>query len=63
MKLLECSRFRSLRQELVLCQKNVEFSLKLSDRVYILEKAEVRYEGRVEEFMKNEEVHRTYLTV
>ena len=48
---------------ILLSEQNTEFSLKLSDRVYILEKGEVRYEGRVEEFMKDEEVHRTYLTV
>ena len=48
---------------ILLSEQNTEFSLKLSDRVYILEKGEVRYEGKVEEFMKDEEVHRTYLTV
>jgi len=37
--------------------------LVLSDRVTILEKGEVRFDGSVEEFMKDEETCRAFLTV
>lgn len=60
------SQITKLKKEgmtIVLSEQNTEFSLKLSDRVYILEKGKVRYEGRTEEFMKDEEVQRAYLTV
>jgi len=42
---------------------NSEFSLGLSDGIYILEKGEVRFEGTVEEFMKDEETCRAYLYI
>jgi len=60
------SQITKLKKEgmtIVLSEQNTEFSLKLSDRVYILEKGKVQYEGRTEEFMKDEEVQRAYLTV
>jgi branched-chain amino acid transport system ATP-binding protein len=53
-----------LRQEgvtILLCEQNARFSMDLSDRVYILEKGEVRYQGSVSDFKKDEEVYKTYL--
>jgi branched-chain amino acid transport system ATP-binding protein len=55
-----------LKQEgmtILLSEQNAEFSLGLSDRVYILEKGEVRFDGTVDDFMKDEETCRAYLTV
>jgi branched-chain amino acid transport system ATP-binding protein len=52
-----------LRQEemtILLCEQNAKFSLDLSDRLYILEKGEVRYRGTVADFRKNEEAYKTY---
>jgi len=57
---------RELKKEgmtILLSEQNTDFSLKVSDRVYILEKGEVRYEGSVEDFMKDEAVCRGFLTV
>ena len=48
---------------ILLSEQNVEFSLGLSDRVYILEKGEVRFDGTVEAFMKDKETYWAYLTV
>jgi branched-chain amino acid transport system ATP-binding protein len=48
---------------ILLCEQNAQFSVDLSDRVYILEKGEVRYGGTVADFRKDEEVQRAYLTV
>jgi branched-chain amino acid transport system ATP-binding protein len=48
---------------ILLSEQNAEFSFGLSDRVYILEKGEVRFDGTVDDFMKDEENCRAYLTV
>jgi len=55
-----------LRQEgmtILLCEQNQRFSLQLSDRLYILEKGTIKYEGTVQDFKKDEEIVRTYLSV
>jgi branched-chain amino acid transport system ATP-binding protein len=55
-----------LRQEgmtILLCEQNARFSLDLSNRLYILEKGEVRYQGSVADFRKDEEAYRTYLAL
>ena len=60
------SQITKLKKEgmtIVLSEQNTDFSLKLSDRVYILEKGKVRYEGKTEEFRKDEKAQRAYLTV
>jgi branched-chain amino acid transport system ATP-binding protein len=59
-------QIEKLKQEgmtILLSEQNAEFSLGLSDRVYILEKGEVRFDGTVDDFMKDEETCRAYLTV
>lgn len=48
---------------LVLAEQNMDFVLSLSDRVYILEKGEVKFAGDIEEVRGNEDVMRRYLTV
>ncbi len=55
-----------LRQEgmtILLCEQNQRFSLQLSDRLYILEKGTIKYEGTVQDFKKDEKIVRTYLAV
>ena len=55
-----------LRQEgmtILLCEQNTRFSLDLSDRLYILEKGTIKYEGTVQDFLKDEKIGRTYLAV
>lgn len=55
-----------LRQEgmtILLCEQNTRFSLDLSDRLYILEKGAVKYEGTVQDFKKDEKIGRAYLAV
>ena len=59
----QISKLREEGTTILLCEQNFRFSLDLSDRIYILQKGEVRFEGSVEEFMKDEETYRTYLTV
>ena len=55
-----------LRQEgmtILLCEQNARFSLDLSNRLYILEKGEVRYQGSVADFREDEEAYKTYLAL
>lgn len=59
----QISKLREEGMTILLSEQNTQFSLDLSDRLYILEKGEVRYEGSVTEFLKDEESYKAYLTV
>ncbi|HYB21564.1 MAG TPA: ABC transporter ATP-binding protein [Thermodesulfobacteriota bacterium] len=59
-------QIKKLRQEgmnILLCEQNTRFSLDLCDRLYILEKGEVRYQGTTEEFRKDETVYKAFLAL
>ena len=59
-------RIQQLKQtglSLVLAEQNLEFVLALADRVYILEKGEVRFTGNAAELRANEAIIRQYLTI
>ena len=60
---VQISRLKGEGMTILLSEQNSEFSLGLSDRVTILEKGEVRFDGSVDEFMKDEETCRAFLTV
>ncbi len=60
---VQISRLKGEGMTILLSEQNSEFSLGLSDRVTILEKGEVRFEGSVDEFMRDEETCRAFLTV
>lgn len=59
----QISKLKQEGMTMLLSEQNSEFSLGLSDGIYILEKGEVRFEGTVEEFMKDEETCRAYLYI
>jgi branched-chain amino acid transport system ATP-binding protein len=48
---------------IVLAEQNLEFVLALADRVYILEKGEVRYTGTPADLRANQDIVKQYLTV
>jgi branched-chain amino acid transport system ATP-binding protein len=48
---------------IVLAEQNLEFVLSLADRVYILEKGEVRYTGTTADLRANQDIVKQYLTV
>jgi branched-chain amino acid transport system ATP-binding protein len=48
---------------ILLSEQNVHFAELVSDRAYVLEKGQIRYEGSMAELAANEEVRRSYLTV
>ena len=59
----QISKLKQEGMTILLCEQNARFSLALSDRLYILEKGEVRYQGSVADFRKDEEAYRTYLVL
>ncbi|MDP2626630.1 MAG: ABC transporter ATP-binding protein [Candidatus Rokubacteria bacterium] len=48
---------------ILLAEQNVEFSLDLADRVYVLEKGLIRYEGSAREFREDESIRHQYLAL
>ncbi|HBT34130.1 MAG TPA: ABC transporter ATP-binding protein [Pusillimonas sp.] len=47
----------------LLSEQNVHFAELVSDRVYVLEKGQIRYAATMAELAENEEIRRSYLTV
>ena len=59
----QLGRLRATGLTLVLAEQNVRFVSELGDRVYILEKGMVRYEGSMTAFLAEEDVRKAYLAV
>ena len=47
----------------LLSEQNLHFARLVSDRAYVIEKGQVRYEGKMADLMQNESVKREYLSV
>jgi branched-chain amino acid transport system ATP-binding protein len=57
---------RALKEEgmpILLSEQNSGFVLRMSDRAYILEKGEVRWDGAVTSLKEDPEILKTYLGV
>ena len=48
---------------ILLSEQNVHFARLVSDRAYVLEKGQIRWQGTMPALMNNQDVQRTYLTV
>lgn len=48
---------------ILLSEQNIHFAQLVSDRVYVLEKGQIRWEGSMSDLMDNLDVQRAYLTV
>jgi branched-chain amino acid transport system ATP-binding protein len=48
---------------ILLAEQNVGFSLDLADRVYVLEKGHIRFEGTAREFRDNDGIRQQYLAL
>ena len=48
---------------ILLAEQNVGFSLDLADRVYILEKGHIRFEGTAREVRDNDTIRQQYLAL
>ena len=47
----------------LLAEQNVKSALRLSDRGYIIDNGQIRYQGSIEELRENEEVRKKYLLI
>jgi branched-chain amino acid transport system ATP-binding protein len=45
----------------LLAEQNVKSALRLSDRGYIIDNGQIRYEGKIQDMKDNEEVRKKYL--
>jgi len=48
---------------ILLCEQNIHFARLVSDRVYVLEKGQIRWQGSLTQLDTNLDVQRAYLTV
>jgi branched-chain amino acid transport system ATP-binding protein len=48
---------------ILLSEQNVHFARLVSDRVYVIEKGQIRWQGTIDDLDNNQEVQRAYLTV
>jgi branched-chain amino acid transport system ATP-binding protein len=48
---------------ILLSEQNVHFARLVSDRVYVLEKGQIRWSGTMAQLAENADVQRAYLTV
>ena len=48
---------------ILLCEQNMHFAELVSDRAYVLEKGQIRYQASMQELSGNEDVRRAYLSV
>lgn len=59
-------RIRRLKETsltVLLAEQNVKSALRLSDRGYVIDNGQIRYQGSVEELKQNEEVRKKYLLI
>jgi branched-chain amino acid transport system ATP-binding protein len=59
----QIGRLKSDGLTILLAEQNVGFSLNLADRVYVLEKGRIRYEGTSREFRENDSIRQQYLAL
>jgi len=56
-------RLKEVGLTVFLAEQNVRSALRVSDRGYIIDNGQIRYQGSVEELKENEEVRKKYLLV
>jgi branched-chain amino acid transport system ATP-binding protein len=59
----QVARLKSEGLTILLAEQNVEFCLALADRVYVLEKGHIRYEGTARDFRTDESIRHQYLAL
>jgi branched-chain amino acid transport system ATP-binding protein len=59
----QIARLRSEEMTILLAEQNLQFALALADRLYILEKGHIRYEGTAENFRADPSLQRRFLAV
>jgi len=59
----QIGRLKAEGLTILLAEQNVEFSLDLADRVYVLEKGHIRYDGTSREFRDDASIRQQYLAL
>ena len=59
----QVARLKSEGLTILLAEQNVDFSLDLADRVYVLEKGEIKYSGTASDFQADESIRQKYLAL
>jgi branched-chain amino acid transport system ATP-binding protein len=59
----QISRLKREGLTILLAEQNVEFSLTLADRVYILQKGRIVYQGRAADLLNDQAVRQQYLAL
>ena len=59
----QIARLKSEGLTILLAEQNVDFCLALADRVYVLEKGHIRYEGTADDFRADESIRHQYLAL
>jgi branched-chain amino acid transport system ATP-binding protein len=59
----QIGRLKEQGLTILLAEQNVGFCLELADRVYVLEKGRIRYQGSAREFREDESIRRQYLAL
>jgi branched-chain amino acid transport system ATP-binding protein len=59
----QIKKLRDVGLTVLLAEQNVRSALRLSDRAYIIDNGQIRYQGSIEELKENEEVRKKYLLV
>ena len=59
----QIKRLKEVGLTVFLAEQNVRSALRVSDRGYIIDNGQIRYQGSVEELKENEEVRKRYLLV
>ncbi len=57
----QIARLKEMGLTILLAEQNVRSALKISDRAYIIDNGQIRYQGSIEEIERNEEIRRKYL--
>lgn len=57
----QLGEIKRLGLTMLICEHNVGLATALSDRGYVIDKGAIRYQGKIEELQKNEEVRKKYL--
>ena len=59
----QIKKLRESGLTVLLAEQNVKSALRLSDRGYIIDNGQIRYQGSIEELRTNEEIRKKYLLV
>jgi branched-chain amino acid transport system ATP-binding protein len=59
----QIARLKEEGLTILLAEQNIGFSLDLADRVYVLEKGHIRFDGTARDFRDNDAIRQQYLAL